>query len=82
MIEKYLVILVEFPDKRFKPEYDIQWFDNLLNRDNYKTELFNGSVRDYFRSQSNGKLNLTFEIFSLSQLNERPLTMDTRSGLM
>lgn len=60
---KIPVILVEFPDKRFKPEYDIQWFDNLLNRDNYKTELFNGSVRDYFRSQSNGKLNLTFEIF-------------------
>lgn len=58
-----LVILVEFPDMQFThgtPEL----YRRILNEENYSDPQlgFVGSVSDYFRDQSNGQFNLTFDV--------------------
>ena len=61
--KKGLIILVEFPDLKFAPEHDRNLFDDIANKDNYVTEKgFKGSIKDYFRDQSNGKFILNFDV--------------------
>ena len=58
-----LVILAEFTDKTFKAGHDRQKYDDILNMPGYTTsEGFRGSVADYFRDQSAGLFNLTFDV--------------------
>ena len=61
--KKGLVILIEFPDMQFThgtPEL----YQRILNEENYSDPSigFVGSVSDYFRDQSNGVFNLTFDV--------------------
>lgn len=51
-IRKLLVILVEYSDVHFT--YTRQQFENMFNQVGYST----GSVRDYFRANSYGKLDI------------------------
>jgi len=61
--KKGLLILVEFPDMKFSSENTQTLYNDILNKDNYSSDLgFVGSVRDYFRDQSNGKLLLDFDV--------------------
>ena len=61
--KKGLVILVEFPDKQFT-HGDRNLYEKILNEKNYSNpDLgFVGSVSDYFREQSKGVFNLTFDV--------------------
>ncbi len=61
--KKGLVILAEFPDKKFKDGHDQQKYYNILNTSGYSTnEGFDGSVADYFREQSGGLFELRFDV--------------------
>ena len=59
---KIPVILIEFEDDKFSEGHDSLYFDKFLNKENYSEGHFHGSVRDYFMDQSNGKLDLSFDI--------------------
>ena len=61
--KKGLVILVEFPDKQFT-HGNRNLYEKILNEKNYSNpDLgFVGSVSDYFREQSKGVFNLTFDV--------------------
>lgn len=71
---KQLVVLVEFNDTKFKPEHDLEFYDRLFNH--FSKDLHEGqerygtgSVADYFRDQSRGKLNLEFHIVGPYQVD-------------
>lgn len=58
-----LVILVEFQDMPFRTENTRDLFDDICNKENYTSDRgFVGSVRDYFKAQSEGQLDLTFDV--------------------
>ena len=61
--KKGLVILAEFTDKKFVDGHDREKYNDILNTPDYTTsEGFIGSVADYFRDQSAGLFELTFDI--------------------
>ena len=61
--KKGLVILAEFPDKKFKNGHDKDKYHDILNTEGYTTaEGFHGSAADYFRDQSGGLFELTFDV--------------------
>lgn len=57
-----LIILAEFPDVRFSVPDPAGTFQKVANGENYKENGFFGSVRDYFRDQSRGKFDFTFDV--------------------
>lgn len=57
-----LIILAEFPDVRFSVADPAATFQKIANGDNYKENGFFGSVRDYFRDQSRGTFDFTFDV--------------------
>lgn len=61
--KKGLIILVEFSDKQFKPEHDLEFYKKVANEPGFTTEDgFNGSVRDYFKDQSMGTFDVEFDV--------------------
>lgn len=60
--KKGLIILAQFPDKPFDESHDNAFFNKLANQDNFFDPPFIGSVHDYFRDQSHGQFNLTFDV--------------------
>ena len=71
---RQLVVLVEFSDQKFKKEHNLDFYDGLFNH--FSTKLHEGkkrygtgSVADYFRDQSRGKLNLRFDIVGPYQVD-------------
>lgn len=60
--KKGLIILVEFPNKKFKSGHDNEFYTKLANKENYVEGVFKGSVRDYYYAQSNGQFELTFDV--------------------
>lgn len=62
-IKKALLLLVQFPDKQFLPEHTPLLYENICNTPNFQHELgFKGSVKDYFKAQSNGLFDLSFDV--------------------
>ena len=57
-----LIILVEFQNKQFREENDRVMFDRIANEKGFSERGFKGCVSDYFRDQSNGMLDLTFDV--------------------
>ena len=55
-----LIVLVDFQDEKFTMSRLVM--DSIANHPGYDTEYFNGSVRDYFLEQSNGKLDIHFDV--------------------
>ncbi len=60
--KKGLVVLMEFTDTKFKAANDQAKFNDILNKENYVTGAFKGSVADYFKAQSNGQFVLEFDV--------------------
>ncbi len=68
--KKGLVILVNYQDVTFAPENTREEFDAMMNQEGYTGGGNSYSVHDYFKAQSYGQLNLTFDVvgpYTLSQ---------------
>ena len=58
-----LIILAEFKDKKFAEENTRDFYERIANEENFTHEAgFNGSVHDYFKAQSRGAWDLTFDV--------------------
>ena len=62
---RFLVILVEFPDLRFST--DKSEFEALMNQLNYTKYGNQGSVRDFYKENSFGKLDLISDVVGVYQ---------------
>ena len=60
---KGLVILVQFPEVKFKDENNKQAFDDMLNKVGYDYDGATGSAHDYFYDQSNHTYVPVFDVF-------------------
>ena len=61
--KKGLIILVQFSDKKFKDSHDLTFYKGVANEPGFTTEDgFHGSVRDYFKAQSNGVFDVEFDV--------------------
>ena len=59
--KKCLIILVNFKDNR-KFTTSKSYFDRIVNEPNFSDGNFKGSMYDYFKAQSEGLFELTFDI--------------------
>lgn len=57
-----VIILVEFPDRKFTVENPGSWADSIANASGYSKGAYRGCVSDYFRDQSRGLLSLSFDV--------------------
>ncbi len=64
-----LIILVEFQNKQFREENDRVMFNRIANEKGFSERGFKGCVSDYFRDQSNGMLDLTFDVIGPVTIN-------------
>lgn len=67
--QKGLIILVEFANKKFRSGNDRNLFDRIANERGFSEKGFKGSVSDYFRDQSGGMLDLTFDVIGPVTVN-------------
>lgn len=58
-----LVVLVEYPDFRFKDEKPLEYFRDFLNGDNFTDEGATGSCRKFYSDNSFGKFVPTFDVY-------------------
>lgn len=58
------VIMVEFADKKFQESMTVEKFSRFMNEEGYSEDnnYERGSVKDYFKSQSRGLFNPTFDV--------------------
>lgn len=77
-IYKQLVILVEFKSDStfFQMEDPKAYHNNLFNTSGFNERDGKGCVADYFRDQSNGFLNLQFDIFGPYVLDQKAQPYD------
>lgn len=61
--KKGLILLVNFNDVKFQKDHDQALYENIANTLGYTDgNGFVGSVADYFRDQSRGQFELTFDV--------------------
>lgn len=60
--KKGLVLLVDFRYKQFQTKYDSALFHRMLNEEGFSDYKAQGSVADYFRDQSDGRFQLSFDV--------------------
>lgn len=60
--KKGLVILVNFSDVKMKAAHTQAAFNDMMNKEGYNENGNIGSVRDYFKAQSYGKLTIDFDV--------------------
>ena len=60
--KKSIIILVNFQDVKFDDSHDNAVFQRIANEENFNEAPFKGSLRDYFKAQSEGKFRLTFDV--------------------
>lgn len=64
-----IVVLVEFNDQRFGMEDPRNYYERVFNEHGYNERNGLGCVADYFRDQSDGRCDITFDIYG-------PVTVD------
>ena len=67
-----LVLLVEFADNAFQPEYDRALYERQLNEEGYADYDATGSARDYFIAQSMSQFMPRFDVVGPLKLS-RPM---------
>ncbi len=60
--KKGLIILVNFTDVTFKSANNKALYERIANEENFSYGDFKGSMYDYFKAQSEGQFELTFDI--------------------
>jgi len=68
--KKGLVILAEFTDKKFATGHNLSLYKQIVNGDNYQSGDFRGSVKDYFKAQSQGQFTLDFDVVGICPLSK------------
>ncbi len=63
-----LIILVGFTDLQFQPENDSLLYTRICNEEGFSQGRFRGSVYDYFKAQSYGEFELTFDVVGPVQM--------------
>ena len=70
--KKGLILLVNFKDVKFQEENNQALYNNIANTPGYTDENgFNGSVADYFKDQSHGQFELTFDVVGPVTVSEK-----------
>ena len=72
--QKALVILVEYKDVSFTIGSDAkakEYFTNMLNQDGFSEYGGTGCVAEYFRENSGGKFDCTFDVFGPVTLSQK-----------
>lgn len=67
--KKALVILAAFSNKSFKAANNLDLYKDIINTVGYENGRFKGSVRDYFRAQSNGAFDIDFDVVGVCPLS-------------
>ena len=67
--QRVLVILAQYPDKKFSEENPKETFTQHLNAENSSTSLGYGSARDYFIAQSGGIFTPYFDVYGPYTVN-------------
>ncbi|MBR1889879.1 MAG: M6 family metalloprotease domain-containing protein [Alloprevotella sp.] len=60
--KKGIVILVNFSDVSFQTANNLTLFKRIANEENFSQDNFKGSMYDYFKAQSQGQFELTFDV--------------------
>ncbi len=60
--KKGLLILVEFANQQFLNGHDSLLYTRICNEEGFSEGQFKGSVYDYFKAQSYGQFELTFDV--------------------
>lgn len=60
--KRCLILLAQFANKKFSMDDPKAFYSKVANEEGFSEGLFRGSVRDYFRDQSNGKFELDFDV--------------------
>ena len=62
--KKGLLILAQFPDKKFESSHDLALYKQIVNGQDYSDASlgFRGSVRDYFHDQSDGQFDFDIDV--------------------
>ena len=68
---RQLVILISFSDTEFKDNHTLEYYQKVFNEEGYNGGLGPGCVADYFRTQSNGKCNLQFDVYGPFKVSEK-----------
>lgn len=76
--KRQLVVLASFSDLDFREENPLQIWDSIFNMPNFTKEPYYGSVHDYFYDQSNGKFNLSFDLYAIKVNNKYATYGSTR----
>lgn len=71
-VYRQLVILISFSDTDFTPDDPQQYYDDMLNKPGYNLGAGPSCMADYFREQSNGLLNMQFDVYG-------PYKVDTKA---
>lgn len=66
---KGIVLVVEFADNTLASGHTIDLFDRMMNAEGFSDYGATGSVRDYFRDQSSGQFNPSFDVFGPVKLS-------------
>ena len=60
--KKGLIILAQFTDTKFQASNNLALYKRIANEEGLKVGNFDGSVHDYFTSQSDSQFDLTFDV--------------------
>lgn len=61
-VQRGLVILLQYPDKQFMVDNVLQTYKDFFNKEGFNMSGMSGSVRDYFKAQSYGQLEIDFDV--------------------
>lgn len=65
-----IILLVEFADNSFQPDYNRELFDSLANGKNFNYDGATGSIAQYFSDQSYGKFQQHFDVIGPVKLDK------------
>ena len=68
--KKGLIILVNFSDVSFKSANNNALYQRIANEENFSYGNFKGSMYDYFKKQSLGKFELTFDVIGPVEVSQ------------
>ena len=65
------VILISFSDADFTMPDPLSYYDRMFNEKGYNEGVGVGCLADYFRDQSNGRLNIQFDVYGPFKVTQK-----------